>query len=511
MSNTPSNNKRIAKNTLVLYVRMLFLMAIGLYTSRVVLQALGVEDFGIYNVVGGFVALFAVLSQSLSSAASRFLTFELGRGDRENLARVFSSTLLIHIVLALLIAIVGEVIGMWYVNTVMVVPPERMTATNWVFHFSVLAFCLNLVTVPHNAAVIAHERMSAFAYISIFEGVGKLLICFLIMASSCDRLVFYAVLMFFVQLACRGMLYYYCRRHFPECRLRLTYNKALLKEISGFAGWNIIGTSAAILRNQGVNVLLNLFFGPVVNAARALANQVMQAVNGFAENFFMALRPQITKSYASGNREYMMTLITQGSRLSFYMLFVVCLPILLNTDYLLHLWLKTVPAHTTLFVQLTLLFTMVEAISMPLLTAQQATGNIRNYQIIVGGLQIMNLPLSYVILKMGGTAESVMFVAISLSALCLIVKLFLLRESIQLDVWFFVRKVLLNIVVVSLVAAIVPCLLRGDGSKTFLSFAAFTLLCLVCSVLAILYVGLKKAERQFVFSKVKETRNKFHL
>lgn len=509
MQDTSANNKRIAKNTLVLYVRMLFLMAISLYTSRVILEALGVEDFGVYNVVGGFVALFAVLSQSLSSAASRFLTYEMGKGDMLQLKKVFSTTLLIHIVLAILIVILAEVVGVWFVNYKMVISPDRLHAANWVFHFSVLTFCVNLITVPHNAAIIAHERMSAFAYISIFEGVGKLLICYLLFISPYDRLIFYAFLMLMILVISRGMYYLYCRKHFSECRFYFVYDKNLLKQIFGFASWNMIGSSSAVLRNQGGNILINLFGGPVVNAARAIANQVLHAVNGFVDNFMTALKPQITKSYASGDKEYMMTLIFQGSRLSYYMLLIICLPIFMNTDYILHLWLKTVPDHTVLFVQLTLIFTMIESVSSPLITAKQATGEIRNYQLTVGGLQMMNIPVSYLILILGGVPETILYVAILLSVCCLCVRLYMLKCDIKLNVRSFVSEVILNAFIVTISASIIPFIIViFILNINFWSFITISIICLLTSCLSILYVGCKQSERQMVYSTVKRVRQK---
>lgn len=501
MKSNSVNNKRIAKNTLVLYVRMLFLMAISLYTSRVILQALGVEDFGVYNVVGGFVALFGILSKSLSSAASRFLNFTMGRGDKEQLADVFSTTFFIHAVLAVMIAILAEFVGVWFVNEKMVISPERLMAANWVFQFSVLTFCLNLITVPYHAAIIAHERMSVFAYISIFEGGGKLLICYLVMVSPIDRLVCYAILMLLIHVGIIFMNIWYCRRHFEECLLRSVYNKSLLKEIFCFASWNMIGSSSAILRNQGNNILINLFFGPVVNAARAVANQVLHAVNSFVENFYIALKPQITQSYANGNRSYMMTLIFQGSRLAYYMLLLLCMPILMNTDYLLHLWLKTVPDNSVLFVQLTLVFTMIESISSPLITAQLATGKIRNYQLVVGGLQILNVPFSYVLLKLGGSPETILYVAILISVICLCTRLYMLRTDIHLNVRLFVVKVLLNIFIVSIVSVIIPILLQLILKESFMSFVLLSFACLISTAFSIFFVGCNKSERQFIYAK----------
>ena len=311
MSQTSQNNKRIAKNTLLLYVRMLFMMAVNLYTSRVVLNALGVEDFGIYNVVGGVVAMFSVISGSLSAAISRFITYELGKGNNDRLNKIFSASVTIQLLLSLIIVILVESIGVWFLNVKMSIPTDRMLAANWVLQFSIATFVINLVSVPYNAAIIAHERMSAFAYISILEALGKLAIAYLIVVSPMDRLIFYALLMCSVAVIVRAVYGYYCKRHFAECTYHFHWDREILKKMFGFAGWNFIGASSAVLRDQGGNIIINLFAGPAVNAARGIAGQVNNAVTGFVSNFMTALNPQITKSYASGDREYMMTLIYQ--------------------------------------------------------------------------------------------------------------------------------------------------------------------------------------------------------
>ena len=337
MTDTSANNKRIAKNTLLLYFRMLFMMAVSLYTSRVVLNALGVEDFGIYNVVGGVVAMFSMLSGSLSAAITRFITYELGKGNQENLKKIFSSSVTIQIGLAILIIVVAEAIGVWFLNMKMNIPDVRITAANWVFQFSILTFAVNLISVPYNASIIAHERMSAFAYISILEAIGKLAIVFLIVISPMDKLIFYAILMCAVALIVRLAYGVYCKRHFEECTYHFIFDRDLLKHMFGFAGWNFIGATSAVLRDQGGNVVINLFCGPAANAARGIAFQVNNAISGFVTNFMTALNPQITKSYAAGDRKYMMTLIFQGARLSFYMLLLLSLPVLINTHYILSL------------------------------------------------------------------------------------------------------------------------------------------------------------------------------
>lgn len=510
MQNISANNKRIAKNTLLLYFRMLFLMAVSLYTSRVVLNALGVEDFGIYNVVGGVVAMFSMLSGSLSAAITRFITYELGTGNQENLKRIFSSAVTIQIGLAILIILLAEAIGVWFLNVKMNIPDARIMAANWVFQFSILTFAINLISVPYNASIIAHERMSAFAYISILEALGKLAIAFLIVVSPMDKLIFYAILMCAVALIVRFAYGIYCKRHFEECTYHFIFDKDLLKRMFGFAGWNFIGATSAVLRDQGGNVVINLFCGPAVNAARGIAFQVNNAVSGFVTNFMTALNPQITKSYAAGDRDYMMTLIYQGARLSFYMLLLLSLPVFINTHYILGLWLKIVPEHAVFFVQLVLLFAMSESISNPLITAMLATGKIRNYQLIVGGLQMMNLPVSYILLRMGMFPEVVIVVAIVISQSCLAARLLMLRGMIRLSVRKYLKKVYINVFVVTVLASVLPFLISRSLEESFMNFVLLSLVAVICTAVTIYYVGCNKTERQFVWNKLQIITNKLN-
>lgn len=510
MTTASENNKRIAKNTLLLYVRMLFMMAVSLYTSRVVLNALGVEDFGIYNVIGGVVAMFSILSGSLSAAITRFITYELGTENQENLKKIFSTAVTIQISLAILIILLAEVTGVWFLNVKMNIPDERIVAANWVFQFSILTFAINLISVPYNASIIAHERMSAFAYISILEAIGKLAIAFLIIISPMDKLIFYAILMCIVALVIRFAYGVYCKRHFEECTYHFIFDKDLLKRMFGFAGWNFIGAASAVLRDQGGNVVINLFCGPAVNAARGIAFQVNAAISGFVTNFMTALSPQITKSYASGEHHYMMTLIYQGARFSFYMLLLLSLPVLLNTHYLLELWLKIVPDHTVLFVQLVLAFAMSESISNPLVTAMLATGRIRNYQLVVGGLQMMNLPISYVLLRMDVFPEVIIVVAIGISQCCLVARLLMLRGMIGLSVKKYLKKVYINILTVTIAAAIIPFLLTCKLEESFQTFILSSLVAVICTGIAIYYIGCNKSERQFVLNKLYAIKNKLN-
>lgn len=508
MSQTSDKNKRIAKNTLLLYFRMLFLMVISLYTSRVILNALGVEDFGIYNVVGGLVAMFSVISGSLSGAISRFITYELGKGDQSKLNKIFSASVTIQLLLSLIIVVLIESVGVWFLNAKMTIPEARMTAANWVFQLSIITFVINLISVPYNAVIIAHEKMSAFAYISILEAVGKLVIAFLMMYSPIDRLVYYAILMCAVAIIVRLAYGNYCTKHFSECTYHFLWDKEILYKMFGFAGWNFIGAASGVLRDQGGNVVINIFCGPTVNAARGIANQVNAAVSGFVNNFTIALNPQITKSYASGDRDYMMNLIYQGSRLSFYMLLFLSLPILLSTHYILVLWLRLIPEHSVAFIQLTLIFAMCESISYPLITAMLATGNIRNYQIVVGGLQLFNLPISYVLLRLGFIPETVLVVAIVLSQLCLLARLIMLRNLINISFWQFTKKVYFNIILVSFSASVAPWLISIYATETFVSFVLICIVSVLSSSLTIYFVGCSKKEQLMINQQLIKIRNK---
>ena len=484
------------------------MMVVNLYTSRIVLNALGVEDFGIYNVVGGVVAMFSILSSSLSAAISRFITYELGKGIQDNLNKIFSSALTIQLGLASIIIILAETIGIWFLNIKMNIPEIRMEAANWVFQFSILTFTINLISIPYNASIIAHEKMAAFAYISILEAFGKLAIAYLIIISPIDKLIFYAILMCSVALIVQLTYGNYCKRHFNECTYRFIWDKQLLKQMFSFAGWNFIGASSAVLRDQGGNVIINLFCGPAVNAARGIAFQVNSAIQSFVNNFMIALNPQITKSYAVGNKEYMMTLIFQGARLSFYMLLLLSLPILINAHYILELWLKIVPEHTVFFVQLVLIFAMSESISQPLITAMLATGKIRNYQIIVGGLQMLNFPISYILLRLGFFPEIVIVVSIGISQCCLITRLILLRNMIGISIRKYLHKVYFNILIVSIVAIILPLISTQYIDESFIGFIIVSLIAVICTITSIYFIGCNRQERQFIHQKLNTIRTK---
>lgn len=500
MTAQQENTKRIAKNTLMLYVRMLFGMLVSLYTSRVVLQALGVEDYGIYNVVGGVVTMFSMISNSLSASISRFLTFELGKGDKEGLKKVFSTSLGIQLVLSGIIIVLAETIGLWFLNTHMTIPADRLYAANWVFHASVLTFVINLMSVPFSASIVSHERMSAFAYIGILEVVLKLPIVLFLAHSSLDfdRLIVYALLLAVVVCIMQAIYWSYCTRNFEECKLRFSFDINYWKEMGSFAGWNFIGGSASLLKDQGVNILLNLFIGPIINAARGIANTVNNVLASFANNFMTALNPQITKSYAAGNYNYMFSLVERGSRFSYYILLLFALPMLFEADFVLTLWLKHYPDHTTNFVRLILVVTLCDILSNTLINLKASTGNVRNYQIVVGGMLLMNFPLSYICLRIGLPPESTLIVALIVSGSCLLLRLLFLRNITGFSMRQYLYKVCCNVLCVTLISSIIPMFLYLQMPDGIMRFVLMCILTTMCSSVTIYFVGCSKNERDFI-------------
>ena len=496
------NNRRIAKNTLMLYVRMFFLMFIGLYTSRVVLEALGETDFGIYNVVGGVVSMFTIISGALNSAVTRFITFEMGKGSEARLDKVYSTAVSIQFILALIVVILAEPAGLWFIDEKMTVAPDRIPAARLVLHFSLLAFAVNLMSVPQMASITAHEKMSAYAYIGILDGVLRLVAALLISHSRADRLICYSALMALAVIVVRLAYGLYCRKYIPQCRFRPVFDRYLIKEMFSFAGWNFIGVTAGVLRDHGGNILVNLFYGPAVNAARGIAVQLNGAVQGFVTNFMTAVNPQITKSYASGDRDYMLSLVRKSSRMSFYLLLVIVLPVLFNAEYILQLWQKDVPDRTVNFVRMFLIFALSESLSNPLITAAQATGRIRRYQIVVGGLIMLNLPVSYLCLRAGAAPEVTVSVAVVISQLCLAARLLMLKGMVGLDMGRFLRKVYVNVLATSASAVILPLILAPFLPQGLSGFLLSVCLTLVSAILSILFVGCSRTERNEIIGAI---------
>lgn len=494
------NTKTIAKNTLMLYVRMLFMMFLGLFTSRIVLAALGENDFGVYNVVGGVVAMFNIISGALNSAVSRFITFEMGKGSDAQLNKVYSTAVSIQIILAIAVVLVAEPVGLWFIDNKMTIDPSRIPAARWVLQFSIVAFVINLLSVPQMASITAHEKMSAYAMIGILDGVLRFSVALLVSHSSSDRLIHYSVLMAVSVLIVRLAYGIYCRRHFPECRYRPVFDGSLMKEMFSFAGWNFIGVTAGVLRDHGGNILVNIFSGSVVvNASRGVALQLSNAVQSFVTNFMTAVNPQITKSYASGDKEYMFSLMRKSSRMAYYLLLLISLPVLFNMDAVLSLWLGEVPEMSSCFARLFIVLALSESLSGPLLTGSLATGNIRDYQLLVGGLIMLNFPVSYLFLKAGAPPESTVAISIVISQICLFARLFMLSRLTGFPVKDYIVRVWLNVMAVTAAASAVPFVFEVLTQETAAATLASVFICLLCAALAILFVGCTSSERMELY------------
>ncbi|MDF2476028.1 MAG: hypothetical protein K0S24_1511 [Sphingobacterium sp.] len=505
-----SESKRIVRNTLFLYIRMLLITGITLYTSRIVLKELGVSDYGIYNLVGGFVAMLGFFNSAMSSATQRYLSFDIGKGDMKQLRKTFSTTLTIHILIAIIGVVLAETLGLWYINTKMVFPFERLYAVNVVYQFSVLTFLLNIIQVPYNALIIARERMNMYAYVSILEAILRLSIVFFLVYFGTDKLIVYSILTFSLAFIIRMIYQIYCRKEFAESKYKFQYDKEYFKELISFSGWNLFGNIAFLAKGQGVNVILNLFYGTVVNAAYGITNQVFSAVNMFVSNFQLALNPQIVKNYSQGNLKQSHYLIVQGSKFSFFLMLIIIPPILLNTDYILHLWLANPPEYTMFFVQLCLINVLIDCLSGSLMIGAEASGKIKWYQIIVGTLVFMNLPISYLTLKLGGAAYNVFVISIAISLISLQFRLYFLKKVISFNIKEYYRKVLFR-------AVILGCLTMAIvySFKTYFTYEMDFIIFIVESVIVIsllatliIILGMTKSERVLL---VKLVRNKLKL
>ena len=491
------------KNTAILYFRMLFMMCISLYTSRVVLQVLGVEDYGIYNVVGGVVIIMLFLNDGMTTSTLRFLMYELGAGNKKKLNEVFVTSMNIHLLIALLIIVLAETAGLWFLQHKMILPPERLTAAFWCFQLSIITVAVDIISYPYYAVILSHEKMSAFAYISILDAVLKLLLVYLLLAFSMDRLILYAILYAGEKVLLRSVYEIYCKRHFGECSYRWFYSKTLFKEMMSFAGWNIWGNMAYALCNQGVNILLNMFFGPVVNAARAVAVQVESAVSKFAVNFQMAINPQITKTYASGQMKEMHRLIFRSSRFTFCLLLILCLPIIVETPVFLSLWLKEVPEHSIVFVRLLLIILFVQQNGNPLTTAVAATGKVRKNEFVNGALVMTIAPFAYLMLKMGGSPWTVYAIHLCIAIIAFGTRLYLTMPLIEMKIGAYFDAVVKRCGLVLILSLVLPYLLK-QLSDSGLGFAIITIvLTLISTAIVCFIVGLDGEERHFVLAKIK--------
>lgn len=490
----------------MLYVRMVFIMLVSLYTSRIVLNTLGVVDYGIYNVVGGVVAMLVTLNGALTGTSSRFITYAIGKGDFTQLRKTFNSCVTIHLIISGVILLITETAGLWFVMNKLVIPSDRMAAAMWVYQCSVLSMSVSIVTAPYNALIIAHERMSAFALVSVFEATAKLGAVVSIAWFLYDKLIVYAILILVIQIIIMLLYFFYCKRKFKEAkRNKLCWEKKLSREMLSYAGWSIGGYLSIIAYTQGINILLNLFFGPVVNAARAIAIQVQNAVMQFYQNFLMAVVPQITKSYAQNDFEYLHTLIIYSSKFAFFLQLIIAFPIFLQADYILKLWLGIVPDYTVSFVRIMLLVCIVYTLSFPLVKAIYATGNIRKYQTLETAILVSVVPIAYVALKFAHISPVGVFaIYLGIEVIAQIVRVLIICPRIKMEVkryfWDIVMPVVKTLFCVLLLGV---AYFQISYRHTFSGFVMVTAISLFACGLVIVVAGLNRKERRFVAEKIK--------
>lgn len=489
------SNRRIAKNTMLLYLRTIAMTMIGIFTSRVILQTLGVSDYGINSAVGGIIAIFSIVTSSLSMAIGRYLTYELGRGDKERLKLVFSTSINVQFAIAVFVVILGLTVGFWFLNNKMNIPDGRMDAANWVLFCCIMSFAVGIVNVPYNSSIISHERMNVFAYMSILDAFFRLAIVYALYVSPYDKLKTYAVLGLGVSLLMRYIYYRYCKKNFEECRYKFVFDRHLIKEMTKFAGWSFFGNGAWILNTQGINILINIFFGVTLNAARGIATQVEGLVSGFVNNFMVALNPQITKLYASGNLSSMHTLVCRGARFSFFLMLFFGIPCCLETEKLLMLWLGIVPDYTVLFVRLSFVASICTVLGNTLVTAQFATGDIKRYQIVMTVVGAWVFPLTWLAFKLGGDPSWTYIVYSAVYFVLIFVRIYLVKDMIHMSWWRYVKDVLLRGTVVALISLILPLTIYLVMQPSIFRFILVWLVSFICSGTIIYWLGMDAEER----------------
>lgn len=504
MSDNSSNTKRVAKNTIFLYVRMLLIMFISFFTSRVVLDKLGVVDFGINNVVGGLATMFTFFSSALANATQRYLNIELGRNDFKAANLIFNQHFLVYVGFVVAIIIVAESIGVWMIGNKLVIPPDRIDAAYWVFHLTIISLCITFLGIVFNSVIIAHENMKIYSYVGIAESLAKLAIVYVLSVTNTDRLITYALLLLIVTICVQGFFAVTCFRKYPECRFNLQPEGKTIRQTFSFIGWNVIGTAVYAVNDQGINMLLNMFFGPVVNAARGISYQVNSAITNFGSNFFVALNPQLVKSYASKDYEYMLKLFYGSSKYAVYLMWLLSFPMMLCIDYILSIWLKEVPSGTGIFTKWILAYSVLNMLSNPIWTLILAVGKLKKYIIIGSSVFLMVFPLSFVLLKNGCPAVSVFIAMFFVRAVYIWVVLYILRLYIDFSFLAYLKQVILPILFV-IACSSVPCLFIAQ--KIYVDNILSAFIMIACSMtiilLSIYLVGLSVNERNTVITTIK--------
>ena len=499
------DQKRIAKNTAILYVRMLFIMVVSLYTSRVILSTLGEVDFGLYNVIGSIVIAFSFLNGVLSSACSRYFAIELGRKDEKALNNVFNLNITLFLVLGVVIFILAETIGLWFMNHKMQIPPDRMGAAQWVYQCSVVAFVINMIAAPYRSIVTAREDMKVHAYCSVVEAVLKLMIVYVLTVIPYDKLSIYAILNLGLSVGVGAFYHFYCRHYYKECRFSFYFERKLFVEIFHYTKWQVLGAIADIGKNSGVNIILNMFFGALLNAARGIAYQVNMNINQFVVNFTMSFNPQIIKSSAVGETKEMMNLVFFSSKISYFLLFVLVFPVCVEINPILAVWLGEVPEYTAIFCRLTLLASLVDSLSYSLATAVRATGNVRLFQSLVSGTLLLAVPIAYVMYKWGGfEPTSVFYMLLIISCVAQILRIYVMARIHKMHISEYIRQVIAPILGVTILSLPLPLIVRGFMDNSIWASLLVVIMCMASAALNIFFVGLTATERAKLISSIKE-------
>lgn len=487
----------------MLYFRQILIMLVNLYTVRVVLAVLGAEDYGIYNVTAGVVAMFSFLSGSMAAASQRYFSFEIGKNNSKGLEKIFSLTMTIYVLISVVFLIVSETAGAWFIKNKLVMPLDRLNAAFWVYQCSVFSFILTMITTPYKAAIIAHENMNVYAAVSIAEGVLKLLTAYMIQLFFFDKLKLYGILILAVTFITTGIYRIVSVKKYAECKFRYCWDFSLFREMTGYIGWNLFGSLADVMKYQGVNVLLNLFFGPLVNAARGLSRQVDATIRNFALNFSTAAKPQIIKYYAAEDRSKMLLLVFRASKGAAFLLFFFILPIGLELPFLLGIWLKATPEYVIAFTRILLANTLIDSISFPLNSVSQATGKIKWYQAVSGGIILLNLPVTFAALKAGCSPVSVQGIGIGLSVFALAVRIVILSRQLNFSAWLYVKAVVFPVILVAGLSSIIPACFVFFCSPGIIRLLMTVVISLLSVTGIIFLLGITRAEREWVTGKIK--------
>lgn len=497
------DNKRIAKNTVMLYFRMLLTMGVSLYSTRVILDVLGVEDYGIYNVVGGLVAVFSFLNNAMVASSQRYISYALGKGDIKAQINTYSTSVVIHSIISIAVFVIAGIVGFCLINYSLNIPTERLNAANWVFIMAVASFSINVTSVPYTSSIIAHEKMSIYAWVSIVDALLKLAIVFLVKIVSGDKLITYGFFLLLVSVANRTVYGLYAKHKFAECKFRKPEDKELFKGMLGFAGWSFLGNFAFSAKDYGVNMVVNIFCGVAVNAARGIAYQVMNAINGFVTNFQMAVNPQIIKSFASKDIPAMMTLTMRSCKMSFYLLSLIAVPFFIRLPYVMNLWLVDVPDYSIIFLRLSIIMALINSMAGPVVVAMQATGNIKVFQIVIAIIMLLDIPISYMLLRLGLEPYSVMYVAIGTALVGLIARVLLLNANVSINRGLFFKAFLIQNPIAFLISFVPIFFISKTIPDNFVGLCALCCLSVLLTTIVFYFVSFDKSEKRFVLNKIR--------